>query len=82
MAKKKKEKVIYYDDGSTIHDMSQVNHKGEKKNPPPPRVQSTYKEKWRTYWAAVKSMLMPLCVGLSILLILYLFMMLITGNLF
>lgn len=79
---KKKEKVVYYDDGSTISDMSRVNRKGEKKDPPPPRYKSTFAEKWKTYWSAVRSMLLPLCVALGIILILYLLMMLITGNLF
>ena len=36
MAKKKKEKVTYYDDNSTISDMSNVTRIGQK-NPPPPR---------------------------------------------
>ena len=82
MSKKKKEKVVYYDDGSTISDMSRVNDKGEKKNPPQPRRYSTFKQKWQTYLESAKSMLLPLCVALGILLVLYLFMMLITGNLF
>ena len=82
MSKKKKEKVVYYDDGSTISDMSMVNRKGEKRASPPPRQTSTAREKWRTYWKAVGSMLVPMCVVLLILGFLYLFMMLVTGNLF
>lgn len=79
--KEKKEKVIYYDDNSTIADMSAVNKKGEKQAPPPPRVQSTAREKWRTYWNAVKTMVLPMCVALGILGILYLLTMWIGGNL-
>ena len=80
--KKKKEKIIYYDDNSTIADMSSVNKKGTPKPPPPPRKISTFSEKWRTYWAAVKSMLIPMCVALTVLGTLYLLLMLLSGNLF
>ena len=80
MSKKKKEKVIYYDDGMTISDMSRVNKKGEKQSPPPPRRQSTSAEKWRTYWTAVKQMLFPMAVVLCIIGILYAIMMLIANN--
>ena len=82
MAKKKKnkEKVIYYDDGSTISDMSSVNRQGVKKDPPPPKYKSTFSDKWKTYWSAVKSMLMPLCYALFILGILYIIMMLLVGG--
>ncbi|MBQ8292149.1 MAG: hypothetical protein IJX88_06580 [Clostridia bacterium] len=82
MSKKKKEKIIYYDDGSTISDMSRVNRKGEKRPPAEPRRQSSSSEKWRTYWSAVKMMIIPLCVALTVLGILYLLMMLFSGNLF
>ena len=82
MSKKKKEKIIYYDDNSTIADMSSVNRTGRPKPPPPPRKRSTFSEKWNTYWSAVKSMVIPLCVALSILCIFYLLLMLISGNLF
>ncbi|MBQ9728760.1 MAG: hypothetical protein IJV85_04105 [Clostridia bacterium] len=82
MSKKKKEKIIYYDDGSTISDMSSVNRKGEKREPPPPREKSTFWEKWNTYWSAVRSMLLPLGIALSVIGILYILLMLISGNLF
>lgn len=78
--KKKKEKIIYYDDGSTISDMSSVNRKGEKKEPPKPRYKSTFSDKWTTYWAAVKTMLFPLCIALCVIGILYLIMMLLAGG--
>ena len=64
MAKKKKEKVIYYDDGSTIVDMQGVTRDGKKKHP-----------------LAVKRMIVPMVVVLIVLGILYLFLMLIGGNL-
>ena len=79
--KKKKEKVIYYDDNSTIADMSSVNKKGEKKAPPQPRIPSTARAKWDTYWNAVKTMILPMFVALGVLGILYFLMMWIGGNL-
>lgn len=78
--KKKKEKVIWYDDGSTIADMSNVTKIGQKppsaKPKPQPRRVSTAKDKWRTYWKAVKMMLVPMCVVLLIIAVLYLLLML------
>lgn len=65
---KKKEKVVYYDDGHTIADMSEVGR---------PRSQgshSTFREKWKTYWSAVKMMLIPMAIVVSILVIMYLLM--------
>ncbi len=79
--KKEKEKIIYYDDNSTISDMSRVNRKGEPQTPPP-RKQSTASEKWRTYWSAVRMMIAPMFVALGIIGILFLFVMLLSGNLF
>ena len=77
MGKKKKkdtEKVVYYDDNSTIVDMSEVPRFGQKKASPPPspRRKSTFKEKWKTYWSAVRMMLFPLFIALLALTILYL----------
>ena len=76
MAKKKKEKIIYYDDNSTIVDMSSVNKKGQKQAPPLPRMKSTAREKWKTYWSSVKMMFIPMCVVLFIIAVLYLLIML------
>lgn len=90
--KKKKEKVIYYDDNSTISDMSGVKggisfhsaKKEEKKEnhsfidqPKPP---STAREKFRTYFAAVKMMILPMLVVLAVLGILYVILMLLSGG--
>ena len=77
--KKKKEKIIYYDDNSTIADMSRVNRKGQ---PKPPRSQyarpsSTFGEKWKTYWSAVKMMVIPMCIVLLVIGILFALLMLI-----
>lgn len=77
MAKKKKqkEKVIYYDDNSTVADMSYANRKGEKRTPVP-RKQSTFKEKWHTYWSAVKMMIIPMCFVLVVLATIFLLLLL------
>ena len=59
MSKKKKEKIKYYDDNSTIADMSNVGRKrripttSEQKGGKPP---SSFKDKWTTYWETVKMM--------------------------
>ena len=79
MSKKKKEKIIYYDDNSTIADMSSVTKNG-KKEPQRPKVQSTFRDQWKTYWSAVKMMLLPMCIALSALAIIYLVIMLTSGN--
>ena len=65
--KTSKEKVVYYDDGSTVADMSNVTAPGERrrdKNPPP---RATAKEKWSTYWSAVKKMVGPMLIVLTII---------------
>jgi hypothetical protein len=80
--KNKKDKIVYYDDGSTISDMSSVNKKGQKQDPPMPRRQSTASEKWRTYWHAVKMMIVPMCLALAVIGVLYLLIMLMSGNVF
>lgn len=70
---KKKEKITYIDDGRTIADMSGVTA-GPRMARTPSR--STAKEKWQTYWGAVKMMLLPTLVFggalLGIFLVLYL----------
>lgn len=86
--KKKKEKIIYYDDNSTIADMSNVKRKSERTQPPQAgdpslkRVKpySTAGDKWRTYFSAVKMMFIPMLVVLGIIGILYVIMMLLAGG--
>ena len=79
---KKKQKVIYYDDNSPIADMSSVTDiSGRKKRNPEQKPRSTAKEKWTTYFEAVKRMVFPMMVVLAVLLGLYILIMLLTGNL-
>lgn len=77
--KPKKQKVIYVDDGRTIADMSGVrgsvfsSTKKKKKT----QYSSGFKDKWNTYWDAVKMMFLPMLVVVGILCLLYMIMWLI-----
>ncbi len=72
--KPQKEKVVYYDDNSTIADMSAVGRRRPKTESSRPRA--TFKEQWKTYWSAVRMMLIPCAIALLILGLLYLLLML------
>ena len=79
MGKKKKEKIIYVDDGRTVADMSGVT--GTRLSRDAWRSKSTAKEKWQTYWDAVKRMFGPMmavicgiCIIYMILYFVFLFM--------
>ena len=61
---KKKNKVVYIDDGSTISDMSGV---GKSKAKREPRQRATYREMFQTYIAAVKMMFLPMLAVLGII---------------
>lgn len=77
--KKKKEKIIWYDDNSTIADMSAVSgKKGNNAGNVKPR--STFKDKWNTYWSTVKLMLLPTAFVLGVIAVLYVVLMFITGG--
>ncbi len=71
---KKKEKIIYIDDGRTIADMSGITA-GPRMAKSPSR--STAKEKWQTYWAAVRMMLLPTLVFGGALLLIFVVMYLV-----
>lgn len=60
--KKKKEKVIYVDDGRTIADMSNVRGGGASKLFKDTPSYSTGKEKWTTFFDAFRMMLLPTAV--------------------
>lgn len=63
MAKKKKEKITYVDDGRTIADMSGVSN--NRNNWTKRGTTSSPKEIWRTYWSAVKMMIKPMLVTIG-----------------
>ncbi len=61
--KPKKEKVRYYDDGRTIADMSNVRGGGPRlSSSNAAKYRSTAKERWKTYFNAVKMMIGPMLV--------------------
>lgn len=65
--KEPKEKVVYYDDNSTIVDMSNVTGMGERPRSKDAKPRSTAREKWKTYFGAVKKMIGPMLVVLFIM---------------
>ena len=67
--KKKKEKVRYVDDGRTIADMSNVP--GTRLSRDAWRSNSTGKEKWETYFGAVKRMLVPMLIVMGAICVIY-----------
>ena len=71
--RKKKPKVVYIDDGRTIADMSNVGYGTPKA---PRATGSTARDKWRTYWEAVRMMLVPMLVTLGIITVAYLLLFL------
>ncbi len=65
---RKKENVIYYDDGRTLADMSAFS--GGKAPAPQESSGSRFRDIWNTYWAASKMMLLPtlaICGGLAVM---------------
>ena len=67
---KKKEKIKYVDDGRTIADMSGITGpRLGKRNPYQPR--SSAKEIWKTYWNAVKMMIVPMITVVCALGVIY-----------
>ena len=71
MSKKKKERIIYVDDGRTIADMSGVQS-GPRLFRESSRPRPRMKEVWKTYWAAVRMMFVPMLVVICGLIAVYL----------
>lgn len=71
-----KEKVTYYDDNSTIADMSNVTAPGERKRDRD-KPRSTAKEKWKTYWMAVRKMVGPMLIVLAVMTVVFIILMLV-----
>ena len=65
--KTKKEKVRYVDDGRTVADMSNVP--GTRMNRG--RSIGTAKDKWDTYWGAVKRMIVPMLIVMGAICVIY-----------
>lgn len=70
MAKKKKEKITYIDDGRTIADMSGISS-GPRLSSNSFRPAPKAREVWKTYWGAVKMMFVPMLVVVCAIVILY-----------
>ena len=85
--KKEKEKVVYYDDGSTLSDMSEVGGiHGRKLTSSDGKSDNTnryyrsgFKEKAKTYFEAVKLMIKPMLLVLIALCVLFLIMFIISS---
>ena len=72
--KKKKEKIVYIDDGRTIADMSPVENSrrrdgGSERNQrrEPPRPRASFREQLSTFFAAQRMMLGPMLVAIGII---------------
>ena len=72
MAKKKKEKITYIDDGRSFADLSGVQGLGGGFKFSKTGTTSSPKEIWQTYWDAVKFMFKPMLVVIGFLCVLYL----------
>ena len=73
--KEKKVKVIYYDDGSTVADMS-----GTRKEKTP-RQKATFKEQARTFFTVMKKMVIPMLATLAALTLVYIIILAAAGKL-
>lgn len=75
--KERKVKVIYYDDGSTIADMSATYKYGKK----PDRQKSSFRAKMQTFFGVMKKMVLPMLCTLAAFLLIYIFLLAVTGKL-
>ncbi len=67
---KKKEKVVWYDDGRTLADMSGLE--GTKPALSRTPTASRFKDIWRTYWDATRMMVLPTLVAAAAMGLIYL----------
>lgn len=72
MAKKKKEKITYIDDGRSFADLSNVHGLGGDIKFPKMGTTSSPRDIWNTYWDAVKFMFKPMLVVIGFLCVLFL----------
>ena len=69
-AKKRKEKIVYVDDGRPLADMSHVS--APQLSRKPGKVGSSLKDQWQTYKAAVKMMVKPMLTVIAAMIVVYL----------
>ncbi len=72
MAKKKKEKITYIDDGRSFADLSNVHGIGSDIKFSKIGTTSGPRDIWNTYWDAVKFMFKPMLVVIGFLCALFL----------
>ena len=70
--KKKKEKIKYIDDGRTIADMSGISRRPLIYSAPKVKQPFRGRAIWKTYWSAVRMMILPMFVTIGFIIILYL----------
>lgn len=79
--KKKKEKTIYIDDGSSIFDMSALSHglprKDSRYGSNKLSQRPTFRECFRTYIEAVKMMIKPMFITIGVITLAFLLVYLI-----
>lgn len=75
-SKKKKKKTVYVDDGRSIVDMSAVG-RGRPLNNSDLAPRATFKDKARTYFAAVKQMFLPMLATMGAITVAFLILYLI-----
>ncbi len=75
---KKKEKIVWVDDGRTIADMSGL----ESTRPRMAKTStpSRFRDIWRTYWDATRMMLLPTLVAAGAMGVIYLVLYLLFSN--
>ncbi len=73
--REKKVKIVYYDDGSTIADMSGT------RRPKTPREKTPFKERARTFFTVMKKMVIPMIATLAALTIIYILILAAAGRL-
>lgn len=69
---KKKEKIIYVDDGRTLADMSGISSGRRLGDRNPYRPAPKFKDVWKTYWNAVRMMVKPMLVVIAAMTVVYL----------
>lgn len=74
--KKKKDRITYYDDGSTVSDMSAITGTGKGRNL---NIDDdgSFKARFKTYTKAVKKMFVPMLVTMGAICIVFLLLYLI-----
>lgn len=86
--KNKKEKVVYYDDGSTVSDMSKVggiygrkigSSGGNERENRYYKPRSSFSDKAKTYFEAVKLMIKPMLIVLIAISVVFLILFLISS---